>query len=351
MRNPAPYASLLNDVPPADVNGAGAGADADADLCPDGGLCWPDDPLDEVIGYVSMLDDGFLEGLGLRCSPPRGGVGDGQDYYGGALEGMEADANLGSLAEEGPLSLCGAGAPGGRKRTAFHVFDSKPQGLPPARARSLSCSMTTTSSSTASWRSSLSPTSGVTESPREPASEGDDLRWTLPRKPHHRRPVRSRAACPSMSLALPPQLMSAAAYDCQGDKNPNDDKDKDYVLCKNGRGKAGPRPARRQQKKTDGPGKICTHCGSTSTPQWRTGPAGSGTLCNACGIRYKMGKLFPEYRPSTSPEFSNIEHSNRHKNVERIRDRKKKLKVMAPEVPVSPDVDDKVLLRACKYER
>ncbi|KAF7052901.1 hypothetical protein CFC21_060925 [Triticum aestivum] len=343
MPNPTPYASLLNDAPPADLDGA----DADLDLCPDGGLCLPDDPLDTVIGYMSMLDDGFLEGLGLGCSPPRGRVGDGQDYSGGALAGMKADADLGSLAEGRPLSLCDAGAPGGRKRSAFHMFDSKPEGLPPARARSLSCSTTTTSSSTASGARNLSPTSGGTEAPREPASKDYDLRWTLPRKPHHRRAVRRRAA--SWSLALPPQLMSAGAYDCNGDSNANDDKDKDYVLshCKNGRGNGGPRPARRQQKKTDG--KICTHCRVEGTPQWRTGPAGSGTLCNACGIRYKMGKLFPEYRPSTSPEFGSLEHSNRHRNVERIRE--KKMKVMVPEVPVSPDADDKVLLRVCKYER
>ncbi|XP_044367441.1 uncharacterized protein [Triticum aestivum] len=348
MPNPTPYASLLNDAPPADVDGA----DADLDLCPDGGLCWPDDPLETVIGYVSMLDDGFLEGLGLGSLPPRGPVGDGKDYPGGSLAGMKADADLSSPAEEGPLSLSDAGAPGGRKRSAFYVFDSKPEGLPPARARSLSCSTTTTSSSTASGTRSLSPTPGGTEAPREPASEDEDLRWNLPRKPHHRRAVRRRAAYPSWSLALPPELMSAPAYDCHGDSIANDDKDKDYVLshCKNGRrGNGGPRRAGRQQKKTEG--KICTHCRVEDTPQWRTGPAGSGTLCNACGIRYKMGKLFPEYRPSTSPDFSSLEHSNRHKNVERIRDRKKKLKVMSPEVQVSPDADDKLLLRVCKYER
>ncbi|XP_037418969.1 uncharacterized protein LOC119283593 [Triticum dicoccoides] len=340
MRNPTPYASLLNDAPPADLDGA----DADLDLCPDGGLCWPDDPLDTVIGCVSMLDDGFLEGLGLGCSPPRGRVGDGQDS-GGALAGMKADADLGSLAEGRPLSLCDTGAPGGRKRSAFHVFDSKPEGLSPARARSLSCSTTTTSSSTASGARSLSPTPGGTEAPREPASKDDDLRWTLPRKPHHRRGVRRRAA--SWSLALPPQLMSAGAYDCNGDSNANDDKDKDYVLshCKKGRRNGGPRPARRQQKKTED--KICTHCRVEDTPQWRTGPAGSGTLCNACGIRYKMGKLFPEYRPSTSPEFSSLEHSNRHRNVERIREKKKKMKVMAPEVPGMLQADTtRTILRA-----
>ncbi|GAX83193.1 hypothetical protein CEUSTIGMA_g10619.t1 [Chlamydomonas eustigma] len=35
-----------------------------------------------------------------------------------------------------------------------------------------------------------------------------------------------------------------------------------------------------------GPGKQCVECGATQTPQWREGPAGPKTLCNACGVRY-----------------------------------------------------------------
>lgn len=33
-------------------------------------------------------------------------------------------------------------------------------------------------------------------------------------------------------------------------------------------------------------GRVCQECGATSTPQWREGPAGPKTLCNACGVRY-----------------------------------------------------------------
>lgn len=35
----------------------------------------------------------------------------------------------------------------------------------------------------------------------------------------------------------------------------------------------------------------CVHCHSTETPLWRTGPDGPKSLCNACGVRYKKGKL------------------------------------------------------------
>jgi len=31
----------------------------------------------------------------------------------------------------------------------------------------------------------------------------------------------------------------------------------------------------------------CVKCGTTKTPEWRKGPQGRNTLCNACGLRYK----------------------------------------------------------------
>ncbi|KAL0031429.1 hypothetical protein WJX77_000042 [Trebouxia sp. C0004] len=32
--------------------------------------------------------------------------------------------------------------------------------------------------------------------------------------------------------------------------------------------------------------KPCTSCGTISTPQWREGPCGPRTLCNACGVKH-----------------------------------------------------------------
>ena len=34
---------------------------------------------------------------------------------------------------------------------------------------------------------------------------------------------------------------------------------------------------------------VCKNCGANQTPQWRCGPDGPRTLCNACGVRYKKG--------------------------------------------------------------
>ncbi|XP_059658914.1 GATA transcription factor 12-like [Cornus florida] len=71
-----------------------------------------------------------------------------------------------------------------------------------------------------------------------------------------------------------------------------------------------------------GDGRRCLHCATDKTPQWRTGPMGPKTLCNACGVRYKSGRLVPEYRPAASPTFVLTEHSNSHRKVMELRRQK-----------------------------
>ena len=61
--------------------------------------------------------------------------------------------------------------------------------------------------------------------------------------------------------------------------------------------------------------RRCVHCKATKTPQWRVGPAGPKTLCNACGVRYKKGKLCAEYRPANSPEYEEAKHSHIHRKI------------------------------------
>ncbi|KAF7810836.1 GATA transcription factor 7-like [Senna tora] len=95
---------------------------------------------------------------------------------------------------------------------------------------------------------------------------------------------------------------------------------------------AGEPPAKKQKhnkkKPSDGEAggsqfqRRCTHCHVQKTPQWRTGPLGAKTLCNACGVRFKSGRLFPEYRPACSPTFSSEIHSNSHRKVLEMRRRK-----------------------------
>lgn len=65
--------------------------------------------------------------------------------------------------------------------------------------------------------------------------------------------------------------------------------------------------------------RRCMHCQVQRTPQWRAGPSGPKTLCNACGVRYKSGRLVPEYRPAASPSFMSEIHSNSHKKILEMR--------------------------------
>ncbi|KAF5739172.1 GATA transcription factor 12-like [Tripterygium wilfordii] len=87
-----------------------------------------------------------------------------------------------------------------------------------------------------------------------------------------------------------------------------------------------PAPARKRDNPNSnsdaGPVRKCLHCSSEKTPQWRSGPMGPKTLCNACGVRYKAGRLVPEYRPASSPTFVPMKHSNSHKKVLELRRQK-----------------------------
>ncbi|GLI71149.1 hypothetical protein VaNZ11_016249 [Volvox africanus] len=47
-------------------------------------------------------------------------------------------------------------------------------------------------------------------------------------------------------------------------------------------------------------GRTCVECGATQTPQWREGPAGPKTLCNACGVRYVRAQQRANKRSTAS---------------------------------------------------
>ncbi|XP_019196274.1 PREDICTED: GATA transcription factor 9-like [Ipomoea nil] len=78
----------------------------------------------------------------------------------------------------------------------------------------------------------------------------------------------------------------------------------------------------KRRENSETPGRKCLHCASEKTPQWRTGPLGPKTLCNACGVRYKSGRLVAEYRPAASPTFESNRHSNSHRKVLELRRQK-----------------------------
>lgn len=50
-------------------------------------------------------------------------------------------------------------------------------------------------------------------------------------------------------------------------------------------------PDHRPPSSTSTHAKACTQCGATRTPQWREGPLGPKTLCNACGVKqFRLNK-------------------------------------------------------------
>jgi len=48
-------------------------------------------------------------------------------------------------------------------------------------------------------------------------------------------------------------------------------------------------------------------------------PNGPKTLWDACGVRFKSGRLCKEYRPASSPEFEADKHSNSHRKIVEMR--------------------------------
>ncbi|ORZ38026.1 hypothetical protein BCR44DRAFT_1384694, partial [Catenaria anguillulae PL171] len=43
---------------------------------------------------------------------------------------------------------------------------------------------------------------------------------------------------------------------------------------------------RKRQRTGPPPGGRCHSCSATETPEWRRGPDGRATLCNACGLHW-----------------------------------------------------------------
>lgn len=54
----------------------------------------------------------------------------------------------------------------------------------------------------------------------------------------------------------------------------------------------------------DEPIKRCRDCGRTKTNQWRSGPEGMSTLCNACGMRYTRRMKRQVGVPALSPNVT-----------------------------------------------
>ncbi|KAF9544020.1 hypothetical protein EC957_000289 [Mortierella hygrophila] len=52
--------------------------------------------------------------------------------------------------------------------------------------------------------------------------------------------------------------------------------------------------------------KRCGYCNCTTTPMWRRGPNGPSTLCNACGVKWKHGKIMQDVTESQPTPTSGL---------------------------------------------
>lgn len=52
-----------------------------------------------------------------------------------------------------------------------------------------------------------------------------------------------------------------------------------------------PKRSESSSKAPSGGFRQCLNCFCTTTPMWRRGPDGTASLCNACGVKFKAGKL------------------------------------------------------------
>lgn len=54
--------------------------------------------------------------------------------------------------------------------------------------------------------------------------------------------------------------------------------------------------------------RCCELCGATTTPMWRRGPSGKGTVCNACGVRWASRRRAPRKHVDDSHSSHAHEH-------------------------------------------
>lgn len=82
-------------------------------------------------------------------------------------------------------------------------------------------------------------------------------------------------------------LLEQTTYDQQNYKPPAseaDDESNSYVDKLEGSGGFAGSEAKKRRGRAAPPGR-CHSCNRAETPEWRRGPDGARTLCNACGLR------------------------------------------------------------------
>lgn len=108
---------------------------------------------------------------------------------------------------------------------------------------------------------------------------------------------------------------------------------------------------------TNGSLKKCLYCGSKSTPMWRRGPQGAGTLCNACGVKWKHGKILcgadaAQSMPTKEQQRRNSKAEKRRKKGGQTAVKKdKRTKVKEKKRSVAIESEDEDMLKSIDAAR
>lgn len=103
------------------------------------------------------------------------------------------------------------------------------------------------------------------------------------------------------SIVEPPQYPRMNGYEHDAQSNYGED-------TKGAGGFAGPDPKKRRgpTQRAAPPGR-CHSCNRAETPEWRRGPDGARTLCNACGLHYaKLTRKMGNSKQQTPMNSSNL---------------------------------------------
>lgn len=165
----------------------------------------------------------------------------------------------------------------------------------------------------------------VIESSASSSSSSSGGKTSMPLSPSHRGPQRARSKRPRPPAFNPRPMIQLISPSSSSVENPaggvssESENFAESLPSKKSKKVKAALPADPTVTQQEAPVRKCLHCEITKTPQWRAGPLGPKTLCNACGVRYKSGRLYPEYRPAASPTFVPALHSNSHKKVLEMR--------------------------------
>ncbi|XP_039033189.1 GATA transcription factor 11-like isoform X2 [Hibiscus syriacus] len=266
-----------------------------------------DFPLEDVEGTDSGSGEGVIKDFHLPI------VDAEQNNCGGGGNGEEWDCNFQNL--EPPPANVLAGMSSGFGGDFFSDFLAK--------SHSVSCDGST---QLKQWSSTSEASSGRSVTPK---SESANFKGSISRS------KRRRAYAFNLHFTLPFTSSTSTTFRGSNFSVGSESESESHLAEAKNRLKkkknltwlSGFNDMKRSPSEQPTEVRKCLHCEVTKTPQWREGPMGPKTLCNACGVRFRSGRLLPEYRPAASPTFVPALHSNSHKKVVEMRKKANMLSV------------------------